>query len=124
MLTTVIAVIITLVIAVPVSVICGINHHKKLEEEKIGDANTKARAIIDDALKNAEATKREASLAVKEETIKAKNEFEKETKERRAIGSAREAVSRTLKQMVQEGSVQIFRGGVKIMSRQKLYHKL
>ena len=42
----------------------------------------------------------------------------------RAIGSAREAVSRTLKQMVQEGSVQIFRGGVKIMSRQKLYHKL
>ena len=84
MLTTVIAVIITLVIAGPVSVICGINHHKKLEEEKIGDANTKARAIIDDALKNAEATKREASLAVKEETIKAKNEFEKETKERRA----------------------------------------
>ena len=52
--------------------------------EKIGDANTKAGAIIDDALKNAEATKREASLAVKEETIKAKNEFEKETKERRA----------------------------------------
>ena len=42
----------------------------------------------------------------------------------RAIGSAREAVSRTLKQMVQEGSVQLFRGGVKIMSRQKLYHKL
>jgi ribonuclease Y len=84
MLTTVIAVIITLVVAVPVSVVLGVNHHKKIEAEKIGDADSKARAIIDDALKNAEATKREASLAVKEETIKAKNEFEKETKERRA----------------------------------------
>ena len=84
MLTTVIAVIVTLVIAVPVSAICGINHHKKIEAEKIGDADSKARAIIDEALKSAEATKREASLAVKEESIKAKNEFEKETKERRA----------------------------------------
>ena len=42
----------------------------------------------------------------------------------RAIGSAREAVSRTLKQMVQEGSVELFRGGVKILNRRKLYQKL
>lgn len=42
----------------------------------------------------------------------------------RSIGSAREAVSRTLKQMVQEGSVELFRGGVKILNRRKLYQKL
>lgn len=42
----------------------------------------------------------------------------------RAIGSAREAVSRTLKQMVQEGSVELFRGGVRIINRRILYQKL
>lgn len=42
----------------------------------------------------------------------------------RAIGSAREAVSRTLKQMVQEGYVELFRGGVKILDRKALYGKL
>ena len=42
----------------------------------------------------------------------------------RAIGSAREAVSRTLKELVKEGSVELFRGGVKIMDRKKLYQKI
>lgn len=42
----------------------------------------------------------------------------------RSIGSAREAVSRTLKQMAGEGSVALFRGGVKIMDRRKLYQKI
>ena len=40
--------------------------------------------IIDEAIKAADAKKREASLEVKEETIKARHDFEKETKERRA----------------------------------------
>ena len=40
--------------------------------------------IIDDAVKNAETTKKEALLEVKEESIKTKNDLEKETKERRA----------------------------------------
>ena len=40
----------------------------------------------------------------------------------RAIGSAREAVSRTLKQMVSDGTVELFRGGVRILDRKKLYH--
>ena len=53
-------------------------------ESKLGNAEAKARAIIDDAIKNAEATKKESLLEVKEESIKAKNELERETKERRA----------------------------------------
>ena len=46
--------------------------------------NTKAREIIDDAVKTAEAKKKESLLEIKEESIKNKNELEKETKERRA----------------------------------------
>ena len=53
-------------------------------ESKLGNAEAKARAIIDDAIKTAEATKKESLLEVKEESIKAKNELERETKERRA----------------------------------------
>ena len=53
-------------------------------ETTIGNAEDKAREIIDEAIKAADAKKREASLEVKEETIKARHDFEKETKERRA----------------------------------------
>ena len=53
-------------------------------EITIGNAEDKAREIIDEAIKAADAKKREASLEVKEETIKARHDFEKETKERRA----------------------------------------
>ena len=57
---------------------------KKNAESKIGNAEAKAREIIDDAVKTAETTKKEALLEVKEESIKTKNDLEKETKERRA----------------------------------------
>ena len=43
-----------------------------------------AREIIDEAVKAAETKKREALLEVKEESIKTKNELDKEIKERRA----------------------------------------
>ena len=59
-------------------------NYKKSVEEKIGNAETKAREIIDEALKSAETKKREGLLEVKEESIRTKNELEKETKERRA----------------------------------------
>jgi ribonuclease Y len=57
---------------------------KKINDAKIGNANDKAREIIDDALKTAETKKKEALLEVKEESLRTKNELEKETKERRA----------------------------------------
>ena len=58
-------------------------NYRKGVEEKIGNAEVKAREIIDDALKSAETKKREGLLEVKEESIRTKNELEKETKERR-----------------------------------------
>ncbi len=80
----IIAIIATLIIAVPVSAYVANTRSKKAMEITIGNAEDKAREIIDEAIKAADAKKREASLEVKEETIKARHDFEKETKERRA----------------------------------------
>ncbi len=77
------AVVITLIIAVPVSALVAINYRKNVVEAKLGSAEEKARQIIDDALKVAETKKREALLEAKEESLKTKNELEKETRERR-----------------------------------------
>ncbi len=81
---TVVAVVIALVVASIVTRALTISKLKKDASSKIGNAESRAREIIDDALKSAEATKKEALLEVKEESIKTKNELEKETKERRA----------------------------------------
>ena len=79
----IIAVVVTLVIAVPVSVYLGIAHHEKSSRETLGNAQEKARSIIDEALRSAEAKKREALLEAKEEVLKMKNESEREAKDRR-----------------------------------------
>ncbi len=79
----IIAVIITLIIAIPVTSLVAINYHKGVVEAKLGSADEKARQIIDDALKVAETKKREALLEAKEESLKTKNELERETRERR-----------------------------------------
>ncbi len=63
---------------------CAISYRIKVGEAKVGSAEEKAREIIDDALKTAETKKREALLEAKEENLKAKNELDRETKERRA----------------------------------------
>ncbi len=84
MLSIVVAVVVTLLIAVPVSVAAATSYHKKVVETKIGNADEKAREIIDAALKTAEAKKREGLLEIKEESIRTKNEIDKEIKERRA----------------------------------------
>ena len=84
MLDVIIAVLVTLVIAAPVSAYVAINYRKKVVESKIGSAEEKAREIIDEALKTAETKKREAQLETKEESIRVKNELDREIKERRA----------------------------------------
>ena len=70
----IIAIIATLVIAVPVSAYVANTRSKKAMEITIGNAEDKAREIIDEAIKAADAKKREASLEVKEETIKARHD--------------------------------------------------
>ncbi|HHX60742.1 MAG TPA: ribonuclease Y [Epulopiscium sp.] len=61
----------------------GIAYRKRIAEAQIGSAEEKARTVIDDAIKAAEAKKREMMLESKEENIRAKNEIEQEVRERR-----------------------------------------
>lgn len=80
----IIAVVITAVVAVIITYVVSKDRFKKSTEEKIGSAEERARAIIDEAVKAAETKKREALLEVKEESIKTKNELDKEIKDRRS----------------------------------------
>ena len=83
-MTAVISVVVALIIAIPVTSIVTSSSQKKKDAKTIGTAEDKAREIIDEALKTAEAKKREGLLEVKEESIRTKNELDKEIKERRA----------------------------------------
>lgn len=75
-----------IVLIVVCALVCFVvvSNYKKKTEATIGNAEDKAREIIDEALKTAEAKKREGLLEVKEESIKTKNELDKEIRERRA----------------------------------------
>ncbi len=84
LLVMLIAILIAVIVSAVVSALITLSVHKKKVSKKIGNAEEKAREIIDEALKNAEAKKREGLLEIKEESIKAKNELDKEVKERRA----------------------------------------
>ena len=84
MLQIVIAVIVTLIVAVPVTMAIANAYHQKVSDQKLGNAEERARAIIDEAVKNAETKKREALLEAKEESLRTKNELDKEIRERRA----------------------------------------
>ena len=84
MVTTIVAVLVAIVLAAAVTWPCAVNYRKRVVEEKLGNADDRAREIIDEALKTAETKKREAMLEVKEESMRTRNELEKETKERRA----------------------------------------
>ena len=75
----VVAVVATLLIAVPVTCKVAVDNKTKKDAETIGSAEDKARGIIDEALKAAETKKRETLLEVKEESLRTKNELEKET---------------------------------------------
>ena len=79
----IVAVVVALLIAVPVTCKVAVNNKTQKDAEIVGTAEDRARSIIDEALKTAETKKREALLEVKEESLRTKNELEKETKERR-----------------------------------------
>ena len=80
----VVSVIAIIAAAVLITAKVTTNRLKKNAEGTIGNAEEKAREIIDEALKTAENKKRESLLEVKEESIRTKNELDKEIKERRA----------------------------------------
>lgn len=94
----IVAVLATLVVTAIVTVVILNQLQQKKADSKVGSAEEKARAIIDDAVKTAETKKRESLLEVKEESIKTKNELDREIKERRA------EISRTERRVEQKES--------------------
>ena len=88
LLPIVVAIVATLIVALvifgPIIGKKAVAKYVKEYEATVGDAQTRANEIIEEAKKTAETKKREALLEAKEESIKTKNELEKETKERRA----------------------------------------
>ena len=81
---TIIAVVIAVLVTAGITYAATTVYHKNVATAKIGSAEEKARGIIDEAVKTAETKKREAMLEAKEESIRVKNELDKEVKERRA----------------------------------------
>ncbi len=84
MLTTIIVTVIAILLTAVITYFATTTYHKNVAAAKIGSAEEKARGIIDEAVKTAETKKREAMLEAKEESIRVKNEIDKEVKERRA----------------------------------------
>ena len=76
--------VVLIIVSAVISHFVTVSNLKKNAESKIGNAESKAREIIDDAVKTAEAKKKESLLEIKEESIKNKNELERESKERRS----------------------------------------
>ncbi|MBQ4578151.1 MAG: DUF3552 domain-containing protein, partial [Clostridia bacterium] len=73
-----------IVIALAVGVMAGYLYRKKLAEKEIGTAEDEAKRIINEAIKSAEAKKRESVVEAREEIFRARAENERECKERRA----------------------------------------
>mgnify|MGYP000497161855 CR=1 FL=1 len=109
MVPIVITAIVTLLIAVPVTALIASAQCKKGIEQKIGNADDKAREIIDEALKTAEAkvTRYERRVQQKEENIDKKTDaIEKKeaylAKREEEMRKQKEEISRLNEQRVQE----------------------
>ena len=74
---------IVLLVAVVVTWFLAITYRKNIVEKKNTMAKDRARKIIDEAVQSAEAKKKEILLEAKEESIKTKNDLDKEIKDRR-----------------------------------------
>ena len=123
MLATIIAVIVTLVIAIPVSSIVTTKRREKQEQETIGSAEKKARAIIDDALSKAEDAKREKLLEAQEENIKTRNDLEKEIRDRRAEAQRNERRLQQKEEALDRKSDGLERKEQSLASKEDALHK-
>ena len=76
--------IVALLIVAAVGIFAGYFYRKKVAEKEIGSAEDEAKRIINEAIKSAEAKKRESVVEAREEIFRARSENERECKERRA----------------------------------------
>ncbi|MGN1061121.1 MAG: ribonuclease Y [Candidatus Coproplasma sp.] len=75
---------VAIIIAAVVSFILGAKSYKKKLDQQFGSAQTRADKMIEDARAECKALKKEAILEAKEQELKLKNEFERESREKKA----------------------------------------
>ena len=80
----VISIVVTAIVAGAVCFVLGSNHRKRKAEAEIGSAEEQAKRILSDAMKTAEAKKKEAVLEAKDEIHSMREASEAELKERRS----------------------------------------
>lgn len=80
----VISIVVTAIVAGAVCFVLGSNHRKRKAEAEIGSAEEQAKRILSDAMKAAEAKKKEAVLEAKDEIHSMRDASEAELKERRS----------------------------------------
>ena len=73
-----------LVLGIIAGALIGIVYRKKIGEAKIGSAEAEAKRLINDAMKSADAKRKEILLEAKDEILRNRTDAEKEIKERRA----------------------------------------
>ena len=83
----VVQIIVSAVIAIAVGIVCfygGVLYRRKVAEARIGSAEDEAKRIVNDAIKSAEQKRKEVILEAKDEIFKARNESDRELRERRS----------------------------------------
>jgi ribonuclease Y len=72
------------VFALALGLIVGIFGYKKSTDKKLGDVAARSKKMVDDATLECKALKKEAILEAKEQELKLRNEFERESREKKA----------------------------------------
>ena len=79
----IVLIIVAIAASLAVGVYLGIQRRKQVAEKAIGSAETEANRIVSEAIKSAEAKKKEFLLEGKDELHRLRNENEKEISDRR-----------------------------------------
>lgn len=75
--------VVTLVVGLVIAFPIGVQYRKKIAEAELGTAEEEANRIVSNALRDAEAKRKEAIVEAKDEIFKLKTESERELKDRR-----------------------------------------
>ena len=79
----IVGLVVGVVVALVVGFFVGRLINQKLTEKRLGDVQSRTKKMIDDASQECKALKKEAILEAKEQELQLRNEFEKESKEKK-----------------------------------------
>ena len=84
-------IVVLIVVALALVIVCsiiafnlGVSHRKRTAESLFGSAEEEAKKIVSDAIKSAEAKKKETLLEAKDEIHRLRSEADKDMRERRS----------------------------------------